>query len=71
MHYRGWLQEGAREVPIFFASILSGQRAMDRVSRPRLIHGLRLSLLSPPAIFAPANAEEQCREHWVICGNAT
>lgn len=38
---KGVLRDGAREIPVFFASMLSGQRAMDRFSRARLIHEVR------------------------------
>lgn len=37
----GLLEDGTRRIPVFFASMLSGQRAMDRFSRARLIHEVR------------------------------
>ncbi len=42
---RALLRDGAREIPVFFASMLSGQRAMDRFSRARLIHEVRNALI--------------------------
>ena len=43
---KGVLRVGEREIPVFFASMLSGQRAMDRFSRARLIHEVRTALAS-------------------------
>ena len=42
---KGVLRDGAREIPVFFASMLSGQRAMDRFSRARLVREVRMALV--------------------------
>ncbi len=41
---KGVLRDEAREIPVFLASMLSGQRAMDRFSRARLVHEVRSAL---------------------------
>ena len=42
---KGLLRGMGREIPVFFASMLSGQRAMDRFSRARMLHEVRSTLV--------------------------
>lgn len=41
---RGLLNTGTQRIPVYFSGMLSGQRAMDRFSRARLVHEVRNAL---------------------------